>query len=133
MADVEVQRVAVDQQEERRHEEQDEQRPPIAADLPQLLARDGQRLPEGGHAALRSATSRNTSSSDGWTMPQDVTVMPCASSRDAIAAGVGVARAKHGVHGGAEDARLLDFRHRVERTHRADGVGVPALRESAAT
>ena len=38
MADVEVERVAVEQQEERRDEEQDHQRPPVAQDLPELLA-----------------------------------------------------------------------------------------------
>ena len=39
----------------------------------QLLALVRHRLPEAAHAALRSATSRNTSSSEGWTMPQEST------------------------------------------------------------
>src|SRR5262249_53792008 len=44
VADVEVEGVAVQQQEERRHEDEYGQRPPIARDLAQLLAGDGQRL-----------------------------------------------------------------------------------------
>ena len=47
--DVEVERVAVQEQEERRDEEQDEQRPAVAPDLPQLLDGDG---PDRAHAAL---------------------------------------------------------------------------------
>src|SRR5437870_199321 len=42
--DVEVERIAVQQEEERRHEQQNRQRPAIANDLPKLLATDGDRL-----------------------------------------------------------------------------------------
>ena len=80
VADVEVERVAVDEQEERRHEEQDQQGPPVAPDLAQLLAGDGQHFPHQA-AALRSATSRNTSSSDGSTSVHDDTSRPAARSR----------------------------------------------------
>jgi hypothetical protein len=38
---------------------------------------------------------------------------------------------EHRVDGGAEDAGLLDFRHRVERTHRADGIVCPHFENRA--
>ena len=44
---VEVQRVAENQEDERGHEEQDQQRAPIAADLPELLTRNGESLQHG--------------------------------------------------------------------------------------
>ena len=54
-------------------------------------------------------------------MPHDVTVDAGASSRAAASSvGVAVAACEHGVDGGAEDAGLLDFRHRVEQPHRLD-------------
>ena len=45
VADVPVQRVAVQQQEERGNEQQDGKRPPVADDLADLLAADGESLP----------------------------------------------------------------------------------------
>ena len=53
------------------------------------------------------------------------TAMPCRSSRDAIAGRVRGAAAQHGVDGGAEDAGLLDVRHRVERRIASDRIGRP--------
>ena len=64
VAYIEVERVAVEQKKERRHEQQDHERATVPAHLPEFLDRNGDRL----HARpLRSAMSRNTSSSDGAT------------------------------------------------------------------
>src|SRR5690606_26879879 len=66
--DVEVERVAVQKQEEGRDDDENDERAPVAADLPQFLDRYREGAP---HAApvlsARATTSRNTSSSDGAT------------------------------------------------------------------
>ena len=115
--DVEVERVAVEQQEERRHEHEDQQRPPIARDLPQLLAVDGERLHHARPPArLRSTTSRNTSSSDGATgVDARPRRCPRPQARAIDIAASTPSSAQHGVNGGAEQARLLDLRHAVEQ------------------
>src|SRR2546421_4748057 len=99
VADVPVERVAVQQEEERRNENEDQQRAPIAPDLPQLFAAYRERLrhaavppaergasPEPVRGAL-SITSRNTSSSDGATSATDSTSMPEERRRSASASG----------------------------------------------
>ena len=58
--DVEVQRVAVEQQEERRHEDQDRQRAAVAADLAQLLPVDRERLRSCGRLRAPSRRRRGT-------------------------------------------------------------------------
>src|SRR5262249_45882720 len=80
VADGEVQRVSAQQQEECRHEDQDQQRPPIAGNLSQLLPVDGQRLAAAAVPPEFSTTSRNTSSSDGGTSSIERTVIPCAAN-----------------------------------------------------
>ena len=87
VADVEVQRVAVQQQEERRHEDEDRQRAPIAIDLAKFLPVNGERL---GHAAVPpafSTTSRKTSSSEGSTSVAESTFRPAAESRPTMTSG----------------------------------------------
>ena len=113
VADVEVQRIAVEQQEERGDEQQDQQRAPVARDLPQLLAADGERLAHAcARARSRSTTSRNTSSSDGATcVALTSTAMPAARSRSAISVRRDAGRAQDRVHRRAEQAGLLDLRH----------------------
>src|SRR5690606_35812727 len=86
--DVEVERVAVQEQEERRYDDENHERPPVPADLPQLLHRDrddavhGPILP-----AVWSTTSRKTSSSDGATGTTLVTSSPDVSSAARTASG----------------------------------------------
>ena len=119
VTDVEVERIAVEQQEHRRHEQQDQQRPPVAADLPELLHRHGDGLP---HAALSadtcSTTSRKTSSSEGDTRDADRIVCPLRLSAASTVATSSDARSQHGVDSRSEEARLFDLRQRVERGHR---------------
>src|SRR6185436_15658303 len=83
VADVEVEGVAVQQQEEHRDEQQDHQRAAIPRDLPELLHGNGKCLHDG---PAFSAMSRNTSSSDGSTI-RHVAVMPAAASSAVTASG----------------------------------------------
>src|SRR6185503_11138453 len=75
--DIEVERVAVEEEKERGQEDKDEQAALVASNLAHLLHGHG---PGASHAGLacstRSTTSRNTSSSDGATDATPVTRRP---------------------------------------------------------
>ena len=132
--DVEVQRVAVEQQEERRHEHQDHQRAPVAADLPQLLAAR-RRAP----AVIRPAAAAllDDVEEDVLERRSDVSADRVTSTsarpqpRGSDLPEVGRGLAQHGVDGGAEQARLLDLGHLVERAHQRRRAGRRAARRSA--
>ncbi len=131
VADVEVERVAVEEQEERRQEQQHERRPPIPADLPQLLHGD---RPGASHAAPRSArrstTSRKTSSSDGTTVPMDVTVRP-APRRAATRASPVVCRVRPTACTAVPNRLVFSTAgRRVERRHRPHGIAARESRRS---
>src|SRR6476646_3549337 len=90
MTDVEVQRVAVQQQEKRRNEDQDQQGAPVTRNLAQLFPADRECLAHAAAPRARSAfstTSRKTSSSDGGTSAALTTSMPSARSRSATTPG----------------------------------------------
>ena len=125
VADVEVQRVTEDQQEERRHERQDQQRAAIAADLPQLLSRTARivvtrpRLPGAALCPVddveKDVLERRLDRRDRADV--DAPDPPAATGFIAASASL---RPQHGVHGGAEERGLLHLRHRVQRRHRLD-------------
>ena len=134
--DVEVQRVAEDQQEEHGDEEQDEQRSRIAHNLPQLLASDGEawrmflRVAIIGRAAPLAATPATDVVDDAQ---KDVLERRTddARRRD-VDAGLAqtprrspstsrVPSAQDGVHRRAEQAGVLHLGHRLEHAHGIDG------------
>ncbi len=130
--DVEVQRVAVQQQEECRNEQQDQQRAAVAQDLPQLLPVDRQGLPHAAAPPAFSTTSRNTSSSDGSTSAISSTVRPRARSFASRSAGVIVWFDQYGVDRGPKEAGLLDLGQLIEGAHDVDRARRPHLDNRAA-